>query len=87
VKADAFEIVRLVDTHETQREWKGKVDAERAEQFLADHFDVVAGREEADARTLCGHVEDLPPGRSRPWPGEGTGKSFRLCRLPFSRQG
>jgi hypothetical protein len=41
---------------------KGKIDVAMAEQFLADHFDTFQNKEEANERTLCGHVETSPRG-------------------------
>jgi hypothetical protein len=36
---------------------KGKIDAAFAEAALSDHYDVVDKREQANERTLCGHVD------------------------------
>ncbi len=36
---------------------KGKIDAAWAEKAMADHYDVIQKKEEADERTLCGHVD------------------------------
>ena len=41
---------------------KGKIDNILARQFLADHFDSFQNKEEANERTLCGHVETSPRG-------------------------
>jgi hypothetical protein len=41
---------------------KGKIDAELAEKFLSDHYDTYEKKEDADERTLCGHVESSPRG-------------------------
>jgi hypothetical protein len=41
---------------------KGKIDAEMAEKFLSDHYDTYEKKEDADERTLCGHVESSPRG-------------------------
>lgn len=41
---------------------KGKIDVAMAEKFLADHFDTFQNKEEANERTLCGHVETSPRG-------------------------
>jgi hypothetical protein len=41
---------------------KGKIDVALAEQFLSDHFDTYQNKEEANERTLCGHVEISPRG-------------------------
>lgn len=36
---------------------KGKINAELAMKFLADHYDASAQREEPNRNTLCGHIE------------------------------
>src|SRR5258708_33491765 len=36
---------------------KGKIDVAMAEQFLADHFDSFEKKQQADERSLCGHVD------------------------------
>jgi hypothetical protein len=41
---------------------KGTIDVEMAEDFLADHFDSFEKKEQADERSLCGHVENSPRG-------------------------
>jgi len=41
---------------------KGQIDAEKGEQFLADHFDSWEKKEDADERTLCGHIDASPRG-------------------------
>jgi hypothetical protein len=41
---------------------KGQIDAEMAEKFLSDHYDTYEKKEDADERTLCGHVENSPRG-------------------------
>lgn len=41
---------------------KGKIDVAMAQKFLADHFDTYQNKEEANERTLCGHVETSPRG-------------------------
>jgi hypothetical protein len=45
---------------------KGKIDVAAAERFLADHYDTFTKKEEADERTLDGHI-DLSPRGSEPW--------------------
>jgi hypothetical protein len=45
---------------------KGKIDVAAAERFLADHYDTFEKKEDADERTLCGHV-DLSPRGSGNW--------------------
>lgn len=41
---------------------KGKIDAALAEKFESDHYDSFQKKEEANERTLCGHVETSPRG-------------------------
>ncbi len=41
---------------------KGKIDVTMAQQFMGDHYDAFEKREDADERSLCGHVEDSPRG-------------------------
>ena len=41
---------------------KGKIDATAAEQFLAGHEDSFLKKEQADQRTLCGHVDKVKEG-------------------------
>ena len=41
---------------------KGKIDAEAAKRFLADHLDVLTGTDTPSERTLCGHVDCSPRG-------------------------
>jgi hypothetical protein len=51
---------------------KGKIDVAAAERFLADHYDTFEKKEDADERTLDGHV-DLSSRGSLPWqPPYGT---------------
>ena len=45
---------------------KGKIDLAAAQRFLADHYDTFENKEDADERTLDGHV-DLSPRGSEPW--------------------
>jgi hypothetical protein len=53
-------------------EYKGKIDVAAAERFLADHYDTFEKKEDADERTICGHIEASPRG-SQPWqPPYGT---------------
>ncbi len=47
---------------ELMEKYKGKIDVENAEQFLADRYDVVRKRDFAGARSLCGEVENDPDG-------------------------
>jgi hypothetical protein len=48
------------------QENKGKIDVAAGQRFLADHYDTFSKKEEADERTLCGHI-DLSPRGSEPW--------------------
>jgi len=45
---------------------KGKIDLAAAEHFLADHYDTFENKEDADERTLDGHI-DLSPRGSGAW--------------------
>jgi hypothetical protein len=45
---------------------KGQIDLSAAERFLADHYDTFENKEDADERTLDGHI-DLSPRGSGPW--------------------
>ena len=47
---------------EIMQQAKGKVDVALAEQFLSDHFDSFEKKEQADERSLCGHVDNSPRG-------------------------
>lgn len=48
--------------HQLLEQNKGKIDAAMAEKFLSDHFDSYEKKEDADGRSLCGHVENDPSG-------------------------
>jgi hypothetical protein len=41
---------------------KGRIDVALAERFMADHYDAFEKRNDADERSLCGHVEASPRG-------------------------
>ncbi len=41
---------------------KGKIDADLAQKFLADHYDTFEKKEQANERTLCGHVDTVSRG-------------------------
>ena len=41
---------------------KGKIDVALAEKFMGDHYDAFEKRDDADERSLCGHVEASPRG-------------------------
>jgi hypothetical protein len=57
---------RHVRWEQLMAENKGKIDVRAAERFLADHYDTYTKKEEADERTLDGHI-DLSPRGSAPW--------------------
>ena len=41
---------------------RGKIDVALAEKFMGDHYDAFEKRDDADERSLCGHVEASPRG-------------------------
>ena len=43
-------------------QYKGKIDAQLAQKFLADHFDAYSKKEGPSERTLCGHVDTTKRG-------------------------
>ncbi len=53
---------RRVTWEKNMAEFKGSIDIDLAEQFLADHEDSFSGKSEADARSLCGHVDRVKKG-------------------------
>ncbi len=57
---------RHIRWEQLMAQYKGKIDVAAARSFLADHYDTYEKREDADERTLCGHV-DLSPRGSPPW--------------------
>jgi Phospholipase B len=57
---------RHVRWEQLMAENKGKIDVSAAERFMADHYDTFTKKEEADERTLDGHI-DLSPRGSQPW--------------------
>jgi hypothetical protein len=57
---------RHVRWEQLMAQYKGKIDVAAAERFLADHYDTFEKKEDADERTLCGHI-DLSPRGSPPW--------------------
>jgi hypothetical protein len=48
---------RRVTWEKKMAEAKGRIDMQMAERFLADHEDSFTGKNEADERSLCGHVD------------------------------
>jgi len=57
---------RHVRWEQLMAENKGKIDLAAAQRFLADHYDTYENREDADERTLDGHI-DLSPRGDEPW--------------------
>jgi hypothetical protein len=53
---------RRVRWEQLLNENKGKIDVALATQMLGDHFDSFQKKEEANERTLCGHVDASPRG-------------------------
>lgn len=47
---------------ELMEESRGRIDVALAEKFMADHYDAYAKKEQANERTLCGHVYASPRG-------------------------
>jgi len=57
---------RHVRWEQLMAENKGKIDLAAAQRFLADHYDTFENKEDADERTLDGHI-DLSPRGSGTW--------------------
>ena len=57
---------RHVRWEQLMAEYRGKIDVAAAHRFLADHYDTYDKKEEADERTLDGHI-DLSARGSQPW--------------------
>jgi len=57
---------RHVRWEQLMAENKGKIDLSAAQRFLADHYDTFENKEDADERTLDGHI-DLSPRGDEPW--------------------
>ena len=53
---------RRVRWEQLLAENKGKIDVALAQQMLGDHLDTFQKKEEANERTLCGHVDASPRG-------------------------
>jgi hypothetical protein len=51
---------------------KGKIVVAAAQRFLADHYDTFEKKEDADERTLCGHIELSPRGEGNWQPPYGA---------------
>lgn len=61
-------VARHVRWEQLMAENKGKIDLSAAQRFLADHYDTFEKKEDADERTLDGHI-DLSPRGSGGWVG------------------
>ncbi|MBZ5537831.1 MAG: peptidase C45 [Acidobacteriia bacterium] len=48
---------RRVCWESLMKQYKGRIDVESAKKFEANHLDTFRNKEEADANTLCGHVD------------------------------
>jgi len=57
---------RHVRWDQLMEQYQGKIDVAAAERFMADHYDTYEKKDDADERTLCGHIE-LSPRGSPPW--------------------
>ena len=57
---------RHVRWEQLMAQYKGKIDVELAQQFLADHYDTYEKKTDPDERTLDGHI-DLSPRGDEPW--------------------
>jgi hypothetical protein len=60
---------RHVRWDQLMAEYKGRIDVDAAQHFLADHYDTFDKKTEPSERTLCGHI-DLSPRGSKPWQQE-----------------
>ena len=57
---------RHVRWEQLMAQFKGKIDVEAAQRFLADHYDTYQKKDEPDERSLDGHI-DLSSRGSAPW--------------------
>ena len=66
---------RHVRWDELMAEYKGKIDLAAAQRFLGDHYDTFQKKDDANERTICGHVELSPrgePGWQPPYGAAGA---------------
>jgi hypothetical protein len=67
---------RQVRWEQLMAQYKGQIDVQLGEQFLADHVDSYTHQQGADQRTLCGHVdrskEGIPQWDSGPYNADGA---------------
>jgi len=59
-------VARHIRWDQLMAENKGKIDVAAAQRFLADHYDTYEKKEDADERSLDGHI-DLSPRGSKGW--------------------
>jgi hypothetical protein len=65
---------RHIRADELVQQAKGKIDVELAEKFLSDHFDSFEKKQQADERSLCGHVDASSRGvKEWTWDGYNPG--------------
>jgi hypothetical protein len=62
---------RHVRWEQLMAQYKGKIDVAAAQGFLADHYDTFEKKEDADERSLCGHI-DLSPRGAMPYGAAGA---------------
>ena len=60
--ADQSVYIRRDRWEQLMAENKGKIDVEKAMEFLGDHVDARSGEVRPSARTLCGHIDRDPAG-------------------------
>ncbi len=53
---------RRVTWEKKMADYKGRIDVDLAEKFLSSHEDSFTGKDNADGRSLCGHVDTDPRG-------------------------
>ncbi len=53
---------RHIRAEQMVQQAKGSIDVAFAEKYLADHFDSFEKKEQADERSLCGHIDASPRG-------------------------
>ncbi|HUY12498.1 MAG TPA: C45 family peptidase [Terriglobia bacterium] len=51
---------RRVRWEQLMKQYKGKIDSNRAQQFLSDHYDTFDKKHQPGFRTLCGHGDLVP---------------------------
>jgi hypothetical protein len=63
---------RRVRWNQLMKRFRGVIDVDQAERFLADHFDPLAGADRPSERTLCGHIDVSPRGAGTWQPPYGS---------------